>query len=378
MVLDEGIKWLILIVFSRIFRWAMAEPQLPSFEPEDEKGWHLVFRQTSPFVWPKGKLDLCKYDHLSDNFAKVAPASMAHSNAFHVRVPRVPHRPLTTACHLASRSGLRSKALIASHHFPRSSASSRSFGNRRATDEAPAATVPVAVTTGCAAARFASPRRRRTRASSSFSCAGRPSGARIRRGRRRPTQWWRRRWRVTDPSRWTRSRPVARCRWRRAPTTAAPYSWAAVGRMARCLTLRLATGCSSAAGAATSHARINRLPRGDRPSRSGASCALSRLPTTARQRVKAGTASHAHRSGWARCSRGASVGSRSGGTLHGVARSGATRRGRRLAARLRDPAPAARARRRSRRVSSRRCAARSRISEQPAPSPREQLLSSLA
>ena len=74
-VLDEGIKWLILIVFSRIFRWAMAEPQLPSFEPEDEKGWHLVFRQTSPFVWPKGKLDLCKFDHLSDNFAKARTAT---------------------------------------------------------------------------------------------------------------------------------------------------------------------------------------------------------------------------------------------------------------------------------------------------------------
>eukprot|EP00966_Prymnesium_polylepis_P188456 4367183-Prymnesium_polylepis.2 len=50
----------------------MAEPQLPSFEPEDEDGWHLVFRQTSPYVWPKGKLDMCKFDHLSDNFAKLS------------------------------------------------------------------------------------------------------------------------------------------------------------------------------------------------------------------------------------------------------------------------------------------------------------------
>ena len=58
-------RWIILIVFSAIFRWAMAEPQLPSFEPEDDKGWHLIYRQTSPFVWPKNKLDLCKFDHVT-------------------------------------------------------------------------------------------------------------------------------------------------------------------------------------------------------------------------------------------------------------------------------------------------------------------------
>ena len=46
-VLDEGIKWILLLVFSRLFRWAMAEPALPSFDAEDEQGWHLVFRQVS-------------------------------------------------------------------------------------------------------------------------------------------------------------------------------------------------------------------------------------------------------------------------------------------------------------------------------------------
>ena len=41
-------------------------------QAEDEEGWQLLFRQTSPFVWPRGKLDLCKFDHLSDNFAKLS------------------------------------------------------------------------------------------------------------------------------------------------------------------------------------------------------------------------------------------------------------------------------------------------------------------
>ena len=38
---------------------------------QDEKGWHLVFRQTAPFVWPREHVDLCEFDPLADNFSKL-------------------------------------------------------------------------------------------------------------------------------------------------------------------------------------------------------------------------------------------------------------------------------------------------------------------
>ena len=57
-------------MFSALFSWAMAEPQLPSIDPEDESGWHLVFRQTSPFIWPRGKLNLVSVKDV-DHFPKL-------------------------------------------------------------------------------------------------------------------------------------------------------------------------------------------------------------------------------------------------------------------------------------------------------------------
>jgi hypothetical protein len=59
-IIDEGIKWLLLIFYQFLFRWAMAEPEIQTLELQDEKGWHLLFRQTAPFVWPKGHINLCE------------------------------------------------------------------------------------------------------------------------------------------------------------------------------------------------------------------------------------------------------------------------------------------------------------------------------
>ena len=70
-VLDEGIKWILLGMFAALFRWAMAEPEVDALELQDEEGWHLVFRQSAPFAWPCGRADLCEFDYLSDNFAKL-------------------------------------------------------------------------------------------------------------------------------------------------------------------------------------------------------------------------------------------------------------------------------------------------------------------
>ena len=70
-VIDEGGKWLMLLGFQWLFRWAMAEPELKTIEPEDDLGWHLVFRQSAPFAWPRGKANLCEFDHLADNFSKL-------------------------------------------------------------------------------------------------------------------------------------------------------------------------------------------------------------------------------------------------------------------------------------------------------------------
>ena len=70
-VLDEGIKWLMLLFYQALFRWAMMEPEILTLELQDEKGWHLVFRQTAPFVWPRGVTNLCEFDPLADNFSKL-------------------------------------------------------------------------------------------------------------------------------------------------------------------------------------------------------------------------------------------------------------------------------------------------------------------
>ena len=80
-VLDEGIKWLMLLFYQALFRWAMAEPDILTLELQDDKGWHLVFRQTAPFVWPRGVHSLCEFDPLADNFAKLdAIESFRHRN----------------------------------------------------------------------------------------------------------------------------------------------------------------------------------------------------------------------------------------------------------------------------------------------------------
>ena len=70
-MIDEGMKWLLLIFYQCLFKWAMAEPEIQTLELQDEKGWHLVFRQTAPFVWPKGHTNLCEFDPLADNFSKL-------------------------------------------------------------------------------------------------------------------------------------------------------------------------------------------------------------------------------------------------------------------------------------------------------------------
>ena len=55
----------------RLFAWALSEPDLSELELEDDKGWHLVFRQTAPFLWPEGRRNMFENDHLADNFAKL-------------------------------------------------------------------------------------------------------------------------------------------------------------------------------------------------------------------------------------------------------------------------------------------------------------------
>jgi hypothetical protein len=67
-IIDEGIKWLLLIFYQFLFRWAMAEPEIQTLELQDEKGWHLLFRQTAPFVWPKGHINLCEVRAMLANF----------------------------------------------------------------------------------------------------------------------------------------------------------------------------------------------------------------------------------------------------------------------------------------------------------------------
>ena len=56
---------------TRLFLWAMREPEIQSLELEDSERFHLVFRQTAPFVWPRRRFNLCEHDHLSDNFSKL-------------------------------------------------------------------------------------------------------------------------------------------------------------------------------------------------------------------------------------------------------------------------------------------------------------------
>ena len=70
-LLDEGLKWILLLVMTRLFLWAMREPEIQSLELEDSERFHLVFRQTAPFVWPRRRFNLCEHDHLSDNFSKL-------------------------------------------------------------------------------------------------------------------------------------------------------------------------------------------------------------------------------------------------------------------------------------------------------------------
>ena len=90
-VLDEGIKWLLLLFHQWLFRWAMAEPEIQTLELQDEKGWHLVFRQTAPFVWPRGHIDLCEFDPLADNFSKLdALEDFRHPNGELVFMMRWP------------------------------------------------------------------------------------------------------------------------------------------------------------------------------------------------------------------------------------------------------------------------------------------------
>ena len=49
----------------------MAEPEIDAMELQDHEGWHLVYRQSAPFAWPKGRASLCEFDYLSDNFSKL-------------------------------------------------------------------------------------------------------------------------------------------------------------------------------------------------------------------------------------------------------------------------------------------------------------------
>ena len=49
----------------------MAEPEIDAMELQDHEGWHLVYRQSAPFAWPKGRANLCEFDYLSDNFSKL-------------------------------------------------------------------------------------------------------------------------------------------------------------------------------------------------------------------------------------------------------------------------------------------------------------------
>ena len=62
---------MLLLLYQSLFRWAMAEPEILTLALQDDKGWHLVFRQTAPFVWPLGVTNLCEFDPLADNFAKL-------------------------------------------------------------------------------------------------------------------------------------------------------------------------------------------------------------------------------------------------------------------------------------------------------------------
>ncbi len=70
-LIDEGGKWVMLLCFQALFTWAMREPEIQTLEAEDAEGWCLVFRQTAPFVWPAGRVNLCEFDFLSDNFSKL-------------------------------------------------------------------------------------------------------------------------------------------------------------------------------------------------------------------------------------------------------------------------------------------------------------------
>eukprot|EP00966_Prymnesium_polylepis_P246568 5702882-Prymnesium_polylepis.1 len=79
--LVELIKYIFIGGMGRLFSWALSEPDLSELELEDDKGWHLIFRQTAPFLWPEGRRNLFENDHLADNFAKLHKLeSFRHEN----------------------------------------------------------------------------------------------------------------------------------------------------------------------------------------------------------------------------------------------------------------------------------------------------------